>query len=180
MSGVADVETDEEAVEEEQDHEGNPDETITDDERASIDVSDVADRIDQQAREIEDEADADADEDQSEGDDSDDKKSKSTERMDLLSGEAYVTTVGILAVALAEGLSDGPVETDEDEVADFLRTFDVDAAFDELLREQGIQHDLPPGKTVAFATVAVVVLVLIRETDLVKDGVAAISDELNL
>lgn len=177
---VADVETDEETVEEEQDYESDSDETITDDERADIDVSDVADRIDHQAREIEDEE-ADGEEQDEEDDDSNEEKtSKSTDRMDLLSGEAYVTTVGILAVALAEGLGDGSVETDEDEVADFLRTFDVDAAFDELLREQGIEHDLPPGKTVAFATAAVVLLVLVRETDLVKDGVAVLSDELNL
>jgi hypothetical protein len=95
-------------------------------------------------------------------------------------GDWYVATVGVLAVAAAEELGDGETDRSEEDIAALLRAepLNVDTNVDRLLEQMGHGTDLPPGQAVLLGTLAVVVVVVLTETDVASDLIGQLTNKL--
>jgi hypothetical protein len=151
------------------------------DERATIDLSGLADRVEAEAGRGDDAAAVDEDTDDDGSVEPAGSSDESVESSGNSWGDAYVDILTVLLAAIADrhGTGDG---IDTDELVDLATKPPVNLAenFDRMLEEAGRGTEIPPEKAVLFGSVALVAVVVIKETDLLDQGIERIVEELNL
>lgn len=169
------------------DEDGKPD--ITEEDRAEIDLSAVAEDIEDTVGDsVDDEESEEADTDDgesSEGETTPDTEKDSSDEAAAPDGETWGDMyVEVVAVLIAEGVdqyagedADADRMTAED-VANLARQPPVNLPrqVDRLAAEMGTAEDLPPGQAVVISTGLLAVVVLAKETDIMGDLLGEVMD----
>ncbi|MHB9287350.1 hypothetical protein ACKVMT_09970 [Halobacteriales archaeon Cl-PHB] len=184
MSGDTDTDDQTEAANEEEERP-----PIEADERADVDLSEIADEIEQETNEQAAEASENGDdgEGESEGEGppldapaGDDQPETPTESW----GDQYVMLLAVLLEALVDELNDDGEEPGKDaEAIEALAKqppVQLDRHVDRALEQMGGGTEVSPGKAIMLGTGAIALIVLLTETDLASDALAEVTDNIDL
>ena len=175
-----------EADPEDAESEGDDRPPIEDEDRAELDLDDLAEDIENETAP----GDTDTpDENTEDAPEADDTASEAGEGLNVPQGpehsvgDQYVAVLALLSATLVEEFGDEGSE-DPDVVREKVQDiatqepFDLAASVDTLLAQSGVGSDLPPGKALVLGTAIVVALIVLPETNLVSVAMERLQGEV--